>query len=507
MLCRKTFTAQLISLQNRKLSETVKLTKCSGSRWLSSFSGGSGTGTRRRGAYLAGFTNSFINNNNNNNNNNSDINKNKNNGNFHHSAQAISSPSSYWTASQDLALQVAVSKYGMNWSKVTAMVLPEKSALQCKLRWRHLLQSWKQETLDDKHDKLHDSQRLVRLAMLSNFTICCAKTVGAVWTGFTATSLVSEAIHSLMDMINQGLLLVGIRRSLRSPSLEHPYGFHKEQYTWAMISAVGILFIGGGLPIVGGCYNLFDLLGSGGGGGDIVAVKAPMEHYDIAFGVLGLAIACEGFTATKAFMRVKEQARLADVTMREYLTTGSDPASVQVLLEDSSSVLGSLIAASSLGLSWYFDSMIYDSGGSIVIGALLSSVAVFLLKRNMKMVLETSMHPDKLKKVTRVLSSDPVVASIQDIKSNSFGPEHARFKAEISFNHPELSRRYMQYNDIDLDHELKYLQSLKHPGELNDYLTKFGGGIVDQLGDEIDRIEQNIMNAAPEVKHVDLEVL
>jgi zinc transporter 9 len=48
-----------------------------------------------------------------------------------------------------------------------------------------------------------------------------------------------RSIHSFMDVINQALLLIGIRRSIRTPNLEHPYGFHREQYAWAMISAMG----------------------------------------------------------------------------------------------------------------------------------------------------------------------------------------------------------------------------------------------------------------------------
>lgn len=61
--------------------------------------------------------------------------------------------------------------------------------------------------------------------MMSNFIIAVGKGGACVYTG--SSSLFSECIHSLMDMINQGLLLIGIKRSLRSPNSDHPYGFHK----------------------------------------------------------------------------------------------------------------------------------------------------------------------------------------------------------------------------------------------------------------------------------------
>ena len=193
--------------------------------------------------------------------------------------------------------------------------------------------------------------------------------------------------------------------------------------------------------------------------------------------------------------------------MRDYLLRGSDPSSVQVLLEDSSSVIGTLIAGASLTASWYFQNPMLDSAGSIVIGGLLSSVAVFLIRRNLKMVVETSLPPHQITLLSRVVSTDPVVQSIQDIKSSSYGPEHARFKAEISFNSHELTRRYITLKELDMHNELGTIKGFESARQLEAYLVQFSGGVVEQLGDEIDRIEDNIKDVVPEVKHVDLEVL
>ena len=54
-----------------------------------------------------------------------------------------------WTAEEDLALQVAVQKYGANWSKINS-VLPEKTPLQLKTRWKFLMQTWRRETHSDR---------------------------------------------------------------------------------------------------------------------------------------------------------------------------------------------------------------------------------------------------------------------------------------------------------------------------------------------------------------------
>ena len=87
-------------------------------------------------------------------------------------------------------------------------------------------------------------------------------------------------------MANQALLMIGIHRSLRQPSTEHPYGFHKEQYAWAMISAVGILVAGGGIPIYNGVTTMMSEVPS----------ALDYTHMNVAYGVLGAALCAEGCT-------------------------------------------------------------------------------------------------------------------------------------------------------------------------------------------------------------------
>ena len=54
---------------------------------------------------------------------------------------------------------------------------------------------------------------------------------------------------------------------------------------------------------------------------------------------------------------------------------------------------------------------------------------------------------------------------------------------------------------------LSEIQSVKDEQELSKFLIKHGEQIVDCLGAEVDRIEKNLKEKHPEVRHVDLEVL
>src|SRR3954453_14535664 len=89
-----------------------------------------------------------------------------------------------------------------------------------------------------------ESKRAIIAAFLANLGIAAAKLVAFAFTG--AASMLAEAVHSLADTGNQGLLLLGRRRARRPPDQLHPFGHGQERYFWAFVVAV-ILFTLGAL--------------------------------------------------------------------------------------------------------------------------------------------------------------------------------------------------------------------------------------------------------------------
>ena len=61
--------------------------------------------------------------------------------------------------------------------------------------------------------------------------------------------MVSEAVHSLTDTLNQAVLLYGYRESKRAPNVEHPYGYKSMKHITSLISGVGIFCLGAGVSI------------------------------------------------------------------------------------------------------------------------------------------------------------------------------------------------------------------------------------------------------------------
>lgn len=67
---------------------------------------------------------------------------------------------------------------------------------------------------------LHGSAKVVMYAIVSNFFVFGFKLGAYFYTGSAA--MLSEAVHSLADMLNQCLLAFGIAQSIRKPDPSHP---------------------------------------------------------------------------------------------------------------------------------------------------------------------------------------------------------------------------------------------------------------------------------------------
>ncbi|HSS08215.1 MAG TPA: cation transporter, partial [Rhodanobacteraceae bacterium] len=88
-----------------------------------------------------------------------------------------------------------------------------------------------------------DSLKTIFYALGANFSIFLAKSIAAVITGSGA--MTAEAVHSLADCGNQGLLLIGMKSAKRPPSTDHPLGHGKAVYFWSFLVALMLFSVGG----------------------------------------------------------------------------------------------------------------------------------------------------------------------------------------------------------------------------------------------------------------------
>uniref|UniRef100_A0A8C6WVT2 Solute carrier family 30 member 9 n=1 Tax=Neogobius melanostomus TaxID=47308 RepID=A0A8C6WVT2_9GOBI len=224
-----------------------------------------------------------------------------------------------------------------------------------------------------------------------------------------------------------------------------------------------------------------------------------------AYCILAGSLVSEGATLLVAINEIRRSANQQGCTFVDYVLESRDPSTNVVLLEDAAAVLGVIFAAGCMGLTSLTGNPTYDSLGSLGVGTLLGAVSAFLIYTNTEALLGRSIKADRVQKLTEFLESDPAVRGIHDVKATDIGLSKVRFKAEVDFDGRVVTRSYLEKQDID--QLLNDIQQVKTTEELENFMLKHGENIIDTLGVEVDRLEKELKQRNPEVRHVDLEIL
>ena len=96
--------------------------------------------------------------------------------------------------------------------------------------------------------------RAIVAALLANAGIAIAKFIGWLITG--SSSMLAEAVHSVADTSNQGLLLLGGRTARRAATPEHPFGYGRDRYFYSFVVALLLFTLGSVFALYEGIHKL-----------------------------------------------------------------------------------------------------------------------------------------------------------------------------------------------------------------------------------------------------------
>ena len=281
------------------------------------------------------------------------------------------------------------------------------------------------------------SKRSIYAALAGNIAVAAVKLVAFVISG--SASMLVEAIHSGIDTVNQGLLLLGMRLSTRPPDEQHPFGYGMDTFFWTFV--VGMLIL-----VAGGIASIYE---------GIEKLRHPqlVDHLPLTLGVLGVSFVFEAASFLVSWRESERgrpelsRRRFRRVSLAQFIHFSPDPAVFEVLAEGIASILGLILAAAGVIGTAMFGWAWADGAAAVAIGLLLVVLAGIVLFESKSLLTGEAVSPPILEGVRKILEQHPRVSRVEKILSMYLGPDEILLAATIEFHEGTLAKEVRQTSD------------------------------------------------------------
>ena len=247
------------------------------------------------------------------------------------------------------------------------------------------------------------SVKAILYALGANVGIAIAKSIAAFMTNSGA--MLAEAIHSIADSCNQGLLFLGMASSKKPASPEHPLGYGKAIYFWSFVVALMLFSMGGLVSIYEGIHKLKS--------------KTSLENPMVAIIVLIIGVILEASSLIGALRIIKKKSKGKSLWF--WFRNSRQSELIVIFGEDTAAVVGLLIAMVAIILTITTGNLFYDAIGSIAIGVLLILVAVSIAIEVESLLIGESADPEVQKEIVTFISEQQFVEKIFNVITFQMG--------------------------------------------------------------------------------------
>jgi len=270
----------------------------------------------------------------------------------------------------------------------------------------------------DKVNLDNSKHKAIIRAFLANVGIALVKLICFFFS--KSSAMLAEAIHSGVDSFNSICLWVGVKRGSKSADSEHPFGYGLEANVWAMFASI-LMLVGAGVAIYHGGHKFFDPHG----------MEELLKNYNYIAIALVASMCFEAWAVASATNAVLAEAQICVknplskfFVSLKYIRKIQSPTTKFVWYEDTAAFLGVFIALLALSLGKILPieyAYIPDAIASIMIGAILFFLAIYLLKNNVNSLTVQSAEPRVEEIIRNVASTIHGISEVVELKTIDLG--------------------------------------------------------------------------------------
>lgn len=252
-------------------------------------------------------------------------------------------------------------------------------------------------------------------ALAANIAIAIAKFIAGGITGSAA--MISEGVHSLVDTVNELLLLYGIFRSNKKRDEFHPFGYGRELYFWSFIVSILIFALGAGVSFFQGYIHL----------------RMPVTPGDQKWNyiVLGFSLLSEGSSLVIAYRAFRKT--IGGQSIWAAVKKSKDPADFIILFEDGAAVLGILVVGVLLFIGERTKNIYLDGVASVVVGCILTVASALLARESRSLLIGEGISVQTEEEIRNIVKAGDAGTVVKRIFSLYQSPDEVLLVLIIGF--------------------------------------------------------------------------
>lgn len=264
------------------------------------------------------------------------------------------------------------------------------------------------------------------LSIASNSILIALKLAAGAITGSIA--IITEAIHSLIDLVASVIAFISVRKADEPADAEHPYGHEKVENLAATIE--GMLILVGAAVIV---YEASHRL----------AVGASVDSLGIGIAVMGISVVANLVVSGVLSRRAREHDSAALEGDAAHLRT------------DALTSLGVLVG---LGLVEITGAAAFDSITALIVAAAIVWAGIAIVRRSSRVLVDEVLPDSEMDRIEAAIAAarTPEVAGYHKLRARRAG----------SRRHIDFHVQYVSGTSLERAHELAHQMRSSIEGEI-----------------------------------------
>jgi len=266
------------------------------------------------------------------------------------------------------------------------------------------------------------------LSIASNALLIAIKLAAGAITGSIA--IVTEAVHSLIDLVASVVAFVSVRKADEPADADHPYGHEKVESLAATIEGMLIL-IGAGIIVYEATHRL--------------VVGAEVERLGVGIAVMGLSVLANLAVSTV----LARQAKLHDSPALE-----GDAAHLRTDALTSLGVLAGLALVQITGV------VAFDSITALVVSAAIVTAGLRIIRRSSGVLVDEALPDAEMDRIEAAIAAarTPEVAGYHKLRARRAGSRryidlHVQYRSGTSLERAhELAHQMRDEIEADIRH-------------------------------------------------------